>query len=162
MGRGAKRPCNQPGDGQVYVTGLTGWGHPVAARAGCLQRVRYTGEKAYLLLDTEVQSNGIALQFSCKLDAMSATTIKNYQIEEWEYLWTPNYGSADYSIKNPGVKGRDSVEIATARVSEDGKEVSLKIPSIHPVQQMKIRLKIAAADGTPIEETIYRTIHRVP
>lgn len=159
---GIMRARVNPGDGQVYVTGLTGWGHPVAARDGCLQRVRYTGEKAYLLLDTEVQSNGITLQFSCKLDAMSATTIKNYQIEEWEYLWTPNYGSADYSIKNPGVKGRDSVEITTARVSEDGKEVSLKIPSIHPVQQMKIRLKIAAADGTPIEETIYRTIHRVP
>ena len=63
------------------------------------------------------------MQFSCKLDAMSATTIKNYQIEEWEYLWTPNYGSADYSIKNPGVKGRDSVAGLTKTLNISSQEI---------------------------------------
>jgi hypothetical protein len=149
-------------DGQVYVTGLTGWGHPVGSKDGCLHRVRYTGEKSHLLLDTQVETDGVRLTFTCKLDAEVAATVESYKIEEWEYLWRAAYGSKHYSPKSPKEEGQDPVPVTNAVVSDDGKSVLLKIPSIHPVDQMKIDFKVKAADGTTMAEAVYLTIHRVP
>lgn len=149
-------------DGQVYVTGLTGWGHPVGSKDGCLHRVRYTGEKSHLLLDTRVETDGVRLTFSCALDPEIAANVESYKVEEWQYLWRASYGSKHYSPRNPQEEGQDVVPVTGAVVSEDGKSVVLKMPSIHPVDQMKIVFKIQAADAVALEESVYLTIHRVP
>jgi len=38
----------------------------------------------------------------------------------------------------------------------------LRIPEIKPVMQMRVRFRLKAADGTPVEHEIYNTINRVP
>ncbi|HZO86609.1 MAG TPA: hypothetical protein VFC26_15425, partial [Verrucomicrobiae bacterium] len=43
----------------------------------------------------------------------------------------------------------------------DKKTVFLEIPGIKPVNQYKFKVKITAADGSPISEDIYGTIHRL-
>src|SRR5262249_20617583 len=57
------------------------------------------------------------------------------------YLYTENYGSPDFSVANPKKQGRDPVEIASAKVSPDGKTVTLAIPGLKPVMQMLIKLR---------------------
>jgi hypothetical protein len=47
-------------------------------------------------------------------------------------------------------------------LSSDKKTLLLKLPEMVPCMQMKIKFKIQAADGSPVEQEIHNTIHRVP
>ena len=51
------------GDGQLYVTGMQGWGS-YTPDDGCFQRVRYTGGPVQLPTGFHVHENGIAITFS--------------------------------------------------------------------------------------------------
>ncbi len=116
---------------------------------------------------------------------------RSYQIEQWNYLWCSEYGSEDYSARTPDfqakvqelnrlredrarngaaiaeltkqlAKGRDEVEVKGAKLSEDGKTVSLEIPDIKPVMQMKIRGRLKSADGKRVVVDVYNTINAIP
>jgi hypothetical protein len=39
--------------------------------------------------------------------------------------------------------------------------VLLELPGLRPVNQMKIKLSLKAADGAAIHQEIYNTIHRI-
>ena len=107
--------------------------------------------------------NGVApLTFTNPLDPESATNPEFYAVEWWQYRYTKNYGSPDYSVNDPSKRGRDDVPIKSITLSKDGRTVSLEIPEIRPVMQMGIRLRVKAADGTRIRQEIYNTIHSVP
>ena len=60
-----------PRDGQLYVTGMAGWG-TYTTRDGCFQRVRYTGEPVQLPLAWHAVENGVLLTFSRPLDRVVA------------------------------------------------------------------------------------------
>jgi putative heme-binding domain-containing protein len=60
---GVHRGRFNPKDGQLYVTGMTGWGTYTPAD-GCFQRVRYTGENVQLPIGFHAHENGISLTFS--------------------------------------------------------------------------------------------------
>lgn len=159
---GLMRARVNPGDGQVYAVGLTGWDTEAVVRDGCLIRVRYTGEPAYLVIGCQVRSQGILLKFSFDLQKAAAENKNNYDISQWNYQWTSNYGSEQFSVKNPREEGVDVVEIAEAVLLEDGRSVLLKIPDIRPVDQMRIQLEVSARDNTVLQESIYLTINKVP
>lgn len=148
-------------DGHLYVAGLTSW-QSAGRDDGSFHRVRYTGEPLYLPVALHVKADGISLEFSDALDADAATNLENYQIEQWNYRWVENYGSPGYSVKNPDQVGADRVEITSVQLSEDGKTVFLSIPEIQPVMSMSIDYALRAEDGTPMKQTIYNTINRVP
>ncbi len=159
---GVQRLRVNPADGQVYVVGLTGWDAEATERDGTLSRVRYTGRPAYLLTETHVRNDGIELVFSFELDAESAAAVANYTVERWNYRWTSNYGSAHWSLDNPGATGNDAVRVRSAVVAEDGRSVLLMMDDLRPVDQMMIRMDITASNGTPYKEVTYLTVHRVP
>ena len=69
---------------------------------------------------------------------------------------------SEYKVSDPNQIGRDTLEIKSATLSSDGKTVSLAIAGLHPVMQMAIKLRVDAADKTPIELEIDHTINRVP
>ena len=60
---GVHRGRFNPRDGQLYVSGMTGWGTYTPAD-GCFQRVRYTGDPAQLPLEFHAHENGILVRFS--------------------------------------------------------------------------------------------------
>ena len=159
---GVQRLRVNPADGQVYLVGLTGWDAEATERDGSLNRVRYTGAPAHLLTETHIRNDGIELVFSFELDPESAAAVANYTVERWNYRWTSNYGSAHWSLDNPGATGNDSVPVRRAVVAEDGRSVLLMIDDLRPVDQMMIRMDIAASNGTPYKEVTYLTVHRVP
>ncbi|MGO8701009.1 MAG: DUF6797 domain-containing protein [Limisphaerales bacterium] len=151
-----------PSDGQVYATGLSGWQGPDGGKDGCLQRLRYTGKPIKMLDDVKVRADGLSLRFNFALDRSSAINPANYHLEQWNYLWSSNYGSDQYSAQHPGQKGHDRLNITSVRVSDDGRGVLLLIPGLRPVHQVEIRLDLSAADGVPWKELAYLTINAVP
>jgi hypothetical protein len=65
------------------------------------------------------------------------------------------------SVENPNDNGLDPVDVDAVTVSADKKTFFLKVADIKPVMQMKIHMKIKAADGSPLDYAIYNTIQKV-
>lgn len=158
---GIMRARFNPRDGQLWVCGLQGW-QTSGGRVGALQRVRYTGKPVHLPSGLHVASNGVNITFTSGMDEASASDEQNYAVEQWNYEWTEKYGSPEFSVANPGKQGHDSVAVKFVKLSSDRKTVFLEIPEIKPVMQMRIRFRLKAADGAPVEHEIYNTINRVP
>jgi len=158
---GIMRARVNPQDGQLYVCGIKGW-QTSGARDGCLQRIRYTAKPANLPIALHVKPNLIQITFSDPLDRASATDPDNYSIEQWNYRWTADYGSKDYSLLNPAAIGRDPVQIAAAQLSDDARTITLRLENLVPVMQMKIAMKLRSPDGSRIATAIYNTINRIP
>jgi hypothetical protein len=158
---GVLRGRFHPADGQFYAAGIRGWSTS-GTREGCFQRVRYTGKPVRMVSELHVRKEAIELDFSDPVDPVTAGDPDSWIAQQWNYRYTGNYGSADYSVADPKKQGRDPVDIAAVRVSSDGMKVSLEIPGLKPVHQMLIRFRIKAADGTPLSQEIWHTIHTVP
>lgn len=150
-----------PKDGQLYVAGLKGW-QSKAVSDGCLARVRYTGQPVKWPTGFHVAKDALVIEFSTPVDSASAGDAQNYGAEQWNYQWHATYGSPDVTITDPKKRGRDKVEIRSAKVAPDGKSVTLEVPGPVPVMQMQIKMNIKSADGTPVEAELAGTINVVP
>jgi hypothetical protein len=159
---GIMRARFNPVDGQLYVCGLKGW-QTRAQKDGIFQRVRYLpGKTVNMPTDLHVEPDGVTIAFTSPVDHDAATDSGNYDIEQWNYIWSNDYGSPEVSRDNPKKKGRDTVDIDSIDLSADKHSVKLKIADLKPVMQMKITMKIKAADGTPMSYEIDNTINKVP
>lgn len=158
---GVMRGRFHPRDGQLYVTGLQGW-QTSAAKLACFERVRYTGKPIYTASKLSVAHGAVQLAFTQPLDPREASDPQNYSIEQWNYRRTAGYGSPDFSVRDPQKEGRDDVPLSAARLSGDGKTLTLAVPSLRPVMQMRIQYKLKAKDGTPVKQDVMLTIHAVP
>ena len=163
---GVMRGRFNPHDGQLYVTGLRGW-QSRAIRDGCLQRVRYTGGPLRLPIDVKTFNNGIKLTFSEPLDPEFAENVDNYFVQQWNYLWSAEYGSPEFSVAKPQEQGRDEVDVDSATLMDDGRSVFLEMPNRHPVNQLSISwllrgLPSHADDGKRFRGTFVHTINTQP
>ena len=160
---GIMRARVNPGDGQVYATGLQGWNG--GGRAGLLghgvQRLRYTGKPVSIVSDCQVEADGLRLSFNFELDKETAEDLASYVANHWNYKWQKSYGSDQYS-PSTGQKGADKLKIVSAKLSDDRKSVKLNVPNIAPVHQIHLLLNLKSDSGDPFTEEIYWTINRVP
>ncbi len=152
-------------DGQLYVSGLRGW-QSNAARDGGLDRVRYTGAPVFMPARLNVRKTSLKIGFSSPVDPETAGNPENYAVEVWNYKWSSNYGSDDYSTLEDAdpkkSKGRhDPLAVKSAKVSADGREVVLEVDGLKPVMQMKITLRPSSAAKVPGSFEIYNTIHEL-
>ena len=131
------------------------------------------------------------MTFTDPVDPVDATDPGSFAVERWNYLWSSEYGSDDYSASTPDfdakvrelnrlrldpggnqqaiadltkslVKGRDVVKVESASRSGDGKTVRLAIKDHKPAMQVRIKGKLKAADGSRIVLDVAGTINRVP
>ena len=158
---GIQRGRFSPTDGQLYLSGLSVW-QSSAAKDGCFQRVRYTGKAGVYPTGFTTKANGVELTFSAPLDAASAGDLQSWNVEQWNYIWSGNYGSPDVSVLDPKKKGKDIVSITKATVSADKKSVFLELADRVPVMQMKVQCNMKAADGTTVKHDTYATINKLP
>lgn len=158
---GAARGRFRPQDDHLYLVGLDGW-QTAALRDGCLQRVRYTGKRTLLPTALTVSRDAIALRFSEPLDQKTAADKNRYHIEQWNYRWSADYGSKNWSVRDPKTVGQDEVTIASAQLQPDGRTVVLQVPGLTPVMQMRIDYRVKTADTADTAGTIYNTIHKAP
>jgi hypothetical protein len=157
---GVMRGRVNPKDGQVYLCGLRGW-QTDGSRDGGFYRLRYSGKPAHMPSQFHVKKDGIAITFTEPLDAEAAQDLANYSVEQWNYVYSGSYGSSDVSPDDPKKKGRDKVEVKSARLSDGNKTVFLEMP-VKPVMQMRVKFALKAADGAAVNHEIYNTIHKVP
>lgn len=156
---GAMRGRFNPHDGQLYVTGQKGW-VTSAVQDGCLQRVRYTGKPVGMPTAVKTYRNGLALTFSEPLDRNLAEDPDRYAIEQWNYRYAADYGSAEYRPSDPRQEGRDELPIRSATLL-DSNTVFLELPGLQPVNQLSLNYRIKLADGTPIRQQLNYTIHKL-
>jgi hypothetical protein len=157
---GVMRGRFNPADGQLYLCGLRGW-QSEAATDAAFHRVRYTGKPVYLPKGLKVKPGGIELTFTQPLSAELANDPGSFAVEQWNYRWTSNYGSDEYSAKDPSKKGRDTVEVTSAKLLPDGKTVFIGIEGLKPVMQMVVRYDLEAADGTQMTDEVALTANAV-
>ena len=158
---GVMRLRVNPADGQVYGTGLSGWQGPDQGKDGCLQRLRYTGQAIQMIERLHVYRNGIEFKFSFDLDVHSAKDVHSWHGEMWNYLWSENYGSDQFSVRKPDEKGRDALTIANVQMP-DSKTVRLEIPDLQVCDQAAIEINVVDSAGRRFLEKVYLTIHEIP
>jgi glucose/arabinose dehydrogenase len=157
---GVMRGHFSPADGQLYICGLVVW-QSNGGKTGGFQRVRYTGKPVDQPKEMHVKPNGVEITFAAPLDKASAVDDQNYSVEQWNYRWTTNYGSKEYSVENPEEIKHDPLTIKSIKLSADNKTVFLEIPGLKPVMQMQIKMGLKGADGVEFNQTIWNTINKV-
>ncbi|HET6409562.1 MAG TPA: DUF6797 domain-containing protein [Chthoniobacteraceae bacterium] len=158
---GIMRGRFSPKDGQLYVTGLNVW-QSDAAKFGCFSRVRYTGKSVAQPVGIKTTKAGISLTFAAELDPAAAADRENWSVERWNYKWTGQYGSKDFSVAEPSKAAKDLVFINDIKLSTDRRTVTIELPEMGPANQVKISYRIKSADGKEANNQIYQTIHKVP
>ncbi len=150
---GAHRGRFSPHDGQLYVSGMTGWG-TYTPDDGCLQRLRYTGGPMHLPVAFEARDNGLLLTFSEKLDPSAAKAAAHFS-QCWNYRYSAAYGSPELSLRHPDKAGHDVLEITSAHVVGDGTQLFLEIPQLQPAGQ--IHAVVQPQPG--VERELFLTAH---
>ncbi|MFT5121978.1 MAG: glucose/arabinose dehydrogenase [Kiritimatiellia bacterium] len=154
----AMRARMNPKDGQLYVAGLKGW-QSNAAKEGGFDRVRYTGVPVAMPAGLHAVPGGLAIRFTQALDRELAEDTSSYGVKACNIHWTHDYGSAEYLVGKDDTKGWTPFTVKSARLSADGKTVTLEIPDIEPVHMMEISIDVETKDGDEIITKINSTLH---
>jgi len=153
---GGMRGAINPKDGMFYAVGSDGWGN-YALEDGSLDRIRYTGKSLPMLENVHGYENGIELKFSSKLSDQTASQAKNYFVQQWNYEYSPAYGSLEYSVKRPSQEGHDRVRVKSVKILPDQKSVFLEIPNLLPAMQTHIYTEVNTEEG-PLEVNAFATL----
>ena len=156
---GVMRIRQSPSDGQIYVSGMRGW-QTSGAQPGAFQRVRYTGKPANLPKTIRTQKDALVITFTDAL-AKDSASADNLAIEAWNYKWSGNYGSPEIKPSD-GKNGHDIIVPSAVTLSPDGKTLTIGLPGLKPVDQLKIKYKLETAAGGEASNEIYYTINAVP
>ncbi len=142
---GAHRARFHPIDGQLYVSGMAGWG-TYTTDDGCLQRIRFTGgEDTQLPTGFHVHENGIRVSFSTPVNHLVAQKIKNHFAQAWNYRYSGAYGSPEYSHRQLGLRGHDVIPIQSVTLLNEGKDLFLEMRDLQLVNQL--HLLVATDEG---------------
>src|SRR5262249_19485581 len=136
---GIHRGCFHPQDGQLYVSGMSGWG-TYAAADRCFQRVRYTGAAVQLPRRFHVHRNGVLVEFTQALDRAFVEKAEQHFAQCWNYRFSSGYGSPEFSPSHYGVPGHDPVLIASAHLLADGPSPFFGMPRLPPGNQLHLSL----------------------
>jgi putative heme-binding domain-containing protein len=150
---GTMRGRFHPVDGQLYLSGLFAWGSNQQARDGGLYRVRYDGSAAVMPVSSHVEDKTLSVTFSDAIDPGTVADVKRYAFKVWALERSKNYGSKHID--------EHEVEIASARLSDDGRTLTLTIPRLSPTWCYELRCRLQTADGRPVERIIHGTIHEL-
>jgi putative heme-binding domain-containing protein len=151
---GSHRGRMNPKDGQLYVSGMSGWGS-YTPLDGCFQRVRYTGEAAQLPIGFRAFENGVLVRFSEPVDPKVAGDSRSQFAQAWNYRYSSGYGSQELSPSHPGTPGHDSWPIKASHIV-GSREIFLEIPDLQPVNQLHLRLR---PSDSPVD--LFATIHKL-
>jgi azurin len=152
---GAHRGKFNARDGQLYVSGMTGWG-TYTPDDGCFQRVRYTGAPVQLPRAFHVHENGVLVTFTAPLDPQKLAKLENHFAQAWNYRYSPGYGSQEFSTTHRGAVGHDVLRI-TGVHPVSSTSCFVELPDLQPVNQLQLLLDVDA--GPPQE--LFVTVNRL-
>jgi azurin len=152
---GAHRGKFSPRDGQLYVSGMAGWGS-YTPDDGCFHRVRYTGDPVQLPRSFHLHENGVLVSFTQPVNAKQAADVQKQFAEAWNYRYGPGYGSPEMAPSHPNVVGHEALDIAGVHVIDE-KSLFVELPDLQPVNQLHLVLQVDA--GKPQE--LFITAHKL-
>jgi hypothetical protein len=138
-------------DGALYVCGLFGWAGNAAAPGG-FHRIRRHEKPAHLPLTLHAAKGALSVTFSEPLEAASVNR-DAFALKVWSLKRTANYGSKHYEEK--------PVEIESARLSTDGRIVTLDIPMLSPTHGYELKVNVQGRDGARVVRSLHGTIHQL-
>ena len=143
-------------DGHLYVCGLDGW-QTAAERDGCVQRVRYTGQRFDVPVAFETRVDGMVLRFAepLRTDARPSAFV----VERWNYQRTARYGSDDWSVSDPRRKGKDRLAVTRLAFSADGRGVFVGLADMRPAMQIRLRWTLQNDRGQAVRGRMWSTAH---
>jgi hypothetical protein len=152
---GVHRGKVNPRDGQLYVSGMAGWGS-YTPDDGCFQRVRYTGAAVQMPRSLHVHENGLVISFVQPVAPSAVGNPASHFAQAWNYRYGPGYGSPELAPSHPGVVGHELVEISGVHVLDE-RTMFVEIPDLQPVNQLHLMLQIDS--GRPQE--LFVTVHKL-
>lgn len=152
---GVHRGKFNPNDGQLYVSGMAGWGS-YTSDDGCFQRVRYTGEPVQLPRSFHIHENGVLVSFTQPVDPKQVADLQNHFAEAWNYRYGPGYGSPEMAPSHPNVVGHEAQDIAGVHMIDE-KTLFIELPDLQPVNQLHLVLQVDAAKP----QELFITAHKL-
>ena len=148
---GVMRGRFHPANGHLYLSGLSAWATNQMGEPGGFYRLRATGKPVHVPLEFRAHRGGLDLVFSAPLEATSATTVANFKVTTWSLVRSEKYGSPRSNVQ--------TLTVASARLSPDGKSLRLVLPAIAPTQQIELSYTLRSAGGAAVNGTFQGTIH---
>ena len=122
-------------DGALYI-GMIGnpgnWSQANKLWYG-LQRMKYNGQSAFEMLAIRAKTNGMEIEFTEPLREGDGWDPAQFQVEQWWYKPTPQYGGPKMDLTQMPVK--------SATVSADRMKVFLEVPGLKPQHVVHVRLR---------------------
>ncbi|MEM7658053.1 MAG: family 16 glycoside hydrolase [Bacteroidota bacterium] len=146
-------------DGKLYIGGVgsTGnWGHYGKLSHG-LQRLAYNGRSTFEMLAVRAKSNGMEIEFTEPLPVNEGFDPADYDIRQWFYLPTENYGGPKLDDQQ--------LEILSINISEDRHKVFLELADMKPNHLIYVHLKkpFVSERGHSLWTTeAWYTLNRIP
>ncbi|MEX2401034.1 MAG: DUF6797 domain-containing protein [Rhodothermales bacterium] len=142
-----------PVDGRLYVAGFQVWGS-TAEKLASLRRLRYTGREHGLPEHVRAGKQGVLITFD---KAVQSPRPDDVTVTRYNYLRSERYGSGHYRLD--GSEGEETLPVAAAHVSDDGRNVLLVLPDMREVMQMTVDYRLVDLGGTPVEGQVYLTVN---
>jgi len=149
---GVMRGRFNPGDGQLYLCGLSAWGS-TQPQLGGLYRIRKVDQPMHIPIGIKAATIGIELSFTNNLDERSVADTAHYTVKTWDLLRSREYGSKHYN--------EQTLKVTKAVLGKDKKSVQLTIPEIKPTWVMEIQYRIKDERGKNVDGSIQNTIHQL-
>ena len=123
FGAGVNRICWGP-DGALYVGGIGSSGNwsQYQKKWFSLQKIKYTGKSTFEMLAVRAKANGFEIEFTEPLGSKYGNDASYYDIQQWRYVPTMDYGGPKVDLEN--------LTVASVNFSADRKKVFLEIPNL--------------------------------
>lgn len=151
---GVHRAKFNPRDGQLYVSGMNGWGS-YAAGDGCLQRVRYAGAPVQLPTEFHVHENGVLVRFAQPVDPAVVAQAERHFAQAWNYRYSSGYGSPEFSTQLENIVGHDRLAIVPHALDE--RTVFFEIPELQRVNTLHLSMGVDAKTTCQMFVTVNET-----
>ena len=149
---GVMRGRFNPGDGQLYLCGLSAWGS-TQPQLGGLYRIRKVDQPLTIPVGIKATTKGIELNFTDELDAKSVADVAHYTIKTWDLLRSRKYGSKHYN--------EQTLAVTNATLGKDKKSIKLTIPNIKPTWVMEIQYQLKDERGKSLDGLVQNTVHQL-
>ena len=147
-------------DGALYVGGLGAdgnWGQEGKLRHG-LQKLTPNTKSVFDMKTMKATSTGFTIEYTKPLsDDTVAKLPTAYQVEQWRYVPTEQYGGPEVD--------QETLKVTGAKVSGDRKTVTLTVPGLRRDRVVHLRSPrpFAASDGETLWSTeAWYTLNEIP
>lgn len=149
-------------DGKLYVGGCKRAWSTAAPLEYSLERVTFTGEAGFEILEAHVKPDGFELIFTRPVDELEAGDPENYDVLQHRYRYSSSYGSPEIDFEG-NENNASPVTVVDAVVLDNGKRVRLKLDGWREGYVTMVRSLARDREGHRLEnDTFYYTLNRIP